>query len=174
MEASDKSRHQQTGDHRDCNRGNGVGIKHLQQLNITGDDRNQVSPVLSLQLCRTELPQRRKYLVPDDRQQLKCNIVVAFLFKVVENSPKQCHHRQHRKKHRKARQKDGEIHWQLLSDQLQNAHGRHHRQKRSTKIANYSHDHRKKHDRHQRLYQPNKTGHNRPSRSTHNPASSPP
>ena len=63
-------------------------IEDFQQLDITGNQRNQIPPVFSLQLCRTEPAKSRKYLMPDDCQQLKRDIMIAFLLKVVENSPK--------------------------------------------------------------------------------------
>ena len=75
-----------------CNgdRGNCMGIKHLQKLDVGSDNRNQISPVFSFQFRRAEPSQRVKYSVPDDRQQLKCNKMIAVLFSIVEHTTQYC------------------------------------------------------------------------------------
>ena len=41
-----------------------MGVEHFQQLNVGGDDRNQVALVPALQLGRAEPPQRTEHLIP--------------------------------------------------------------------------------------------------------------
>ena len=64
-----------------------MGVKDLQKLNITGDQRDQIAPSLTLQLCRSQTPQGGKYLVPDDRQQFECDVVSAGLFSITKQCP---------------------------------------------------------------------------------------
>ena len=69
-----------------------MSIKDFQELNIRCDDRDQISLIPAFQFRRAELPESGKYFVPDDRQQLKCNEMVAVLFSLMQNPP---HHRRH-------------------------------------------------------------------------------
>ena len=67
-----------------------MGIEHFQQFNVRSDDRDQVTLVLALQLGRTEPAQCAKYLIPDQRQQLEGDEVVAGLLRVPQKTTNQC------------------------------------------------------------------------------------
>ena len=64
-----------------------MSIKHLQQFNIGGDHRDQIPLVPAFQLCRTELSQRAEHPVAQQRQQFKCDKVVARLLRIPQKSP---------------------------------------------------------------------------------------
>ena len=89
-----------------------MGIKHFQQLNITGDQRNQVAFSAAFQFCRGQRPEFSKHKIPDPGQEPECYVMVAGLFAIPEHPPqhstethdpqqggpafKQCHSRQDR------------------------------------------------------------------------------
>ena len=64
-----------------------MGVEDLQQLNVGGDDRNQVALVPALQLGRAEPPQRTEHLVPQKGQQLEGDEMVAGLLRIPQESP---------------------------------------------------------------------------------------
>ena len=70
-------------------RGDGVGVEHLQQLNIGGDDRDQIPLVPPVQLGRGQAAQGGKYLLAQNSQQFKGNVVVAGLLSVAEHPAQQ-------------------------------------------------------------------------------------
>ena len=61
-------------------------VKNLQQLNVSGQHGDQVALVAALQLGGGQLAQHAKDLVPDERQQLECNKMVAALLRVVQHA----------------------------------------------------------------------------------------
>ena len=63
-----------------------VRVKNLQQLNVSGQHGDQVALVAALQLGGGQLAQHAKDLVPDERQQLERNKMVAALLRVVEHA----------------------------------------------------------------------------------------
>ena len=65
MTASNEKAHNQGEEQRYGCGGNGVGIKHLQQLDIRGDHGDQVTPIPVLQLCGAKTAQGLKDLVTD-------------------------------------------------------------------------------------------------------------
>ena len=69
-------------------------IENLEKFDIRGDHGDQISLVPSFQFCRTQLSQGRKHLMPDDRQQLKRNKMVAVLFPIMQDSSHHSHHDQ--------------------------------------------------------------------------------
>ena len=70
-------------------RRDGVGIEYLKQLNVGGNNRDQVALVLSLQLCRAEPAQSLKDFVPDQGQQFKRDEVIASLLPIAQHRPQQ-------------------------------------------------------------------------------------
>ena len=100
-------------------------IKDFQEFYVRSNDRDQVSFIPAFQFRRAELPECSKYFVPDDRQQLKCNKMVAVLFSIMQNPPHHCHHdkynehrsRIHPKEYPGARSR--KAHPQRLHDRLQ-------------------------------------------------------
>ena len=92
--ASQKHYHDAGSENGDGNGRNGMSVEHLQQLNVCGDDGDQVSLVPPLQLGRAELAQSLKDFVANDSQQLEGNIVIAILFQIVQNPPqhRKCQH----------------------------------------------------------------------------------
>lgn len=64
-------------------------IEHLQQLDVGGDDADEIALVLALQLGRAELAQSGKDLVPDQCQQLEGDKVVAGLLCITKQAPYQ-------------------------------------------------------------------------------------
>ena len=60
-------------------------VKNLQQLNVRSQHGNQVALVAALQLGGGQLAQHAKDLVPDERQQLERNKMVASLLRIAES-----------------------------------------------------------------------------------------
>lgn len=56
-----------------------MGIEHLQQLNVGGDDGDEVTSVPALQLGGAQPPQNPEHPVPDEGQQLKGDEMIARL-----------------------------------------------------------------------------------------------
>ena len=54
--AAEKDQHTHGGQRRDNNRGDGMGVKHFQKLDVGSDQRNQVSLVFTFKLCGGEFP----------------------------------------------------------------------------------------------------------------------
>ena len=69
-----------------------VGIEYFQKFNVRGDDGNQIALVLAFQLCRAQPAQRTEHPVPNQRQQLKGNEMVAGLLGISEKSPGKSKH----------------------------------------------------------------------------------
>ena len=74
---------------RDADRRNGVGIEHLQLLDVGGDQGDQVAPVTTLQLGGGQAAERAEHLIPDEGQQLEGDIVVGGLLCVAQHAAQQ-------------------------------------------------------------------------------------
>ncbi len=48
-----------------------MGVEYLQQFDVGGNDRNQITLVPAIQLGRAESSQRPEHLVPQKRQQFE-------------------------------------------------------------------------------------------------------
>ena len=94
-ELSDEQDHHKGGQHCNGNRRDGVGIKHFQKLNIRSYDRDQISFVAPFQLRRTQFSKRGEHFMPDDRQKLKCNKMIAVLFPIMQDTAHHCYDSQH-------------------------------------------------------------------------------
>ena len=77
---------------RDADRRNGVGIEHLQLLDVGGDQGDQVAAVTALQLGGGQAAERAEHLIPDEGQQLEGDIVVGCLLCVTQNAAQQGKH----------------------------------------------------------------------------------
>ena len=74
---------------RDADRRNGVGIEHLQLLDVGGDQGDQVTPVTALQLGGGQAAECAEHLIPDEGQQLEGDIVVGGLLCVAQHAAQQ-------------------------------------------------------------------------------------
>ena len=74
---------------RDTDRRNGVGIEHLQLLDVGGDQGDQVAPVTALQLGGGQAAECAEHLIPDEGQQLEGDIVVGGLLCVAQHAAQQ-------------------------------------------------------------------------------------
>ena len=92
MPAAHKARHADDADARDADGRNGVGIEHLQRLDVGRDERDQVAAVTAFQLCRGQTAQGTEHLIADQGQQLEGDIVVGCLLCVTQNAAQQGKH----------------------------------------------------------------------------------
>ena len=126
-----------------------VRIKYFQKFDIRCDYGYEVSLIPALKLCRTQSPQRCKYLVSDDRKQLKCYEMIAVLFNIVEYSTAHSDH--HHDRH-------DPFYAVPLHDSnhcLSCKYGK----ENSTQITHCSEYYRRKHDVYERFYQPDQLSH---------------
>ena len=66
-----------------------MGVEHLQQFNVRGDDTDEVSFVLALKLGGAQAAQDVKDAIPQQGQQLEGDKVVAGLFPIAQCAPQQ-------------------------------------------------------------------------------------
>lgn len=66
-----------------------MGVEHLQQFNVRGDDADEVSLVFALQLGRAKTAQDGKDTIPQQGQQFEGDEMVAGLFAVAQHAPQQ-------------------------------------------------------------------------------------
>ena len=90
--AAHKARHADDADARDADGRNGVGVEHLQRLDVGRDERDQVAAVTAFQLCRGQTAQGTEHLIADQGQQLEGDIVVGCLLCVTQNAAQQRKH----------------------------------------------------------------------------------
>ena len=74
---------------RNADGGDGVGVEHLQQFNVRGDDTDEVPFVLALKLGGAQAAQDVKDAIPQQGQQLEGDKVVAGLFPIAQCAPQQ-------------------------------------------------------------------------------------
>ena len=162
MIRADKADHHHRKQKGNADGGNGVRIEHLQQFNIRGNHRNQVTLVLALQFGRAQPAQRSKHLIPNQCQQLKRNKMVAGLLCIAQTAPHQGKHR-----HRPENSRCG--------SSLENGHNgkaAKHRNKRGAQVSHKPHGDCKNHIAAQGSYQTDELFHHLKSASLH--SSSPP
>ena len=128
-------------------------VKYFQQFNVCCNNGNQISFISSVQFCRTELSQNRKYFVTDQCKQFKRNIMIAGLLPIVQNSPQHCKDC----KRDKQRQQSGSF---PDSHDLQNSCSRKYCQKDRTKIPGHTENNRCCHNVHQGTDQSDQFSHN--------------
>ena len=90
--AAHEARHADDADARDADGRNGVGVEHLQRLDVGRDERDQVAAVTAFQLCRGQTAQGTEHLIADQGQQLEGDIVVGCLLCVTQNAAQQRKH----------------------------------------------------------------------------------
>ena len=110
-----------------------MGVEHLQQFDVRGDDGDEVAPVPALQFGGAETAQSPEHLVPDEGQQLEGDEVVAGLLGVAEQPPHQ-RKQQHADEYR--RQGDGRLEAQQVEDGKAPENG----DERRTEVAHQSHE----------------------------------
>ena len=74
---------------RDADRRNGVGIEHLQLLDVSSDEGDQVAPVTALQFGGGQAAESTEHLIPDEGQQLEGDEVVGCLLCVAQHAAQQ-------------------------------------------------------------------------------------
>ena len=89
VKAADEETENGAEQHRNGNGGDGVGVKYLQQLNVRGDDRDEVALVPPFQLGGAEAAQGAEHLVPNKGQKFERNVMVAGLLPVAQRSAQQ-------------------------------------------------------------------------------------
>ena len=152
MQPVKESQHQRAGNHRDQDRGNRMRIKHLQQLDIAGDNGDQVALFLCLQLCRRQPAQRAENFIPDQRQQMKGNVMIAELLSVMQDSPQDAadHNQNKQRGNRQGRGKTQNGGQGLRPEHIQ---------KDRAQETGYSQKHRQHHHRQQRPHQADQLQH---------------
>ncbi len=135
-----------------------MGIEHLQQLDIRGDDRDEVAPIPPLQLGWTQPTQGPKHLVPDEGQQLESDEVVAGLLSVPQHAPQQGKG-PHAGEQRRQAQRGAKA--QNTQRRISAEHG----EKDGAQVARQPHEDGQQHIARQRLYQPDQPGHHLKSAS---------
>ncbi len=142
VKAADESGENGAEEHRDKHRRDGVGVEHLQQLNVRGDDGDQIPLLPPFQLGRGQPPQGAEDLVPQQGQQLEGNEMIAGLLTVAQRRPQ---YRQH----------------------PQDAVAAQHRQKGGAEVADQPHGDSQRHISGQRPHQTHEPGHHGESASLH-------
>ena len=127
-------------------------VKDLQQLNVGGQHGDQVALVAAFQLRGGELAQHAKDLVPDERQQLERNKMVAALLRVVEHA---AGHGQNRQQNTGGFEHNGHRKMQAVQQRI---HAQN-RDEDGAEKARYAQKHGADHDRGERAYQPYKAVH---------------
>ena len=97
-----------------------MGVEHLQQLNVRGDKGDEVAPVLALQLGGAQPPQGLEDLLPQQRQQLKGDEVVAGLLPIAQEPPG---HRKHQHPAKQQPQGEGNLQPQRPGQGVSPQHG---------------------------------------------------
>ena len=64
-----------------------MGIKDFQKFDVRGDDADEAPLILSVQFGRSKPAQSPKDLVPQQRQKLECDEMVACLLAVAQQTP---------------------------------------------------------------------------------------
>ena len=139
MNAANEENHHQAEQKCNADGGDGVGIEHLQQLNVRGDHGNQVSLILSLQLGRAQTAQGPEDLVPNQGQELEGDEMVAGLLSVAQEAPRQC-------KEKNGGEDPAQGHGPLRVQHVQNGVAAEHRNKRGAEVAEKPHDNGQKHE----------------------------
>ena len=65
-------------------------VKYFQKLDVRGDQGNQFAPVPALQFGRAQPAQGAEHFVPNQRQQLEGDEVIAGLLAVTQHTARQC------------------------------------------------------------------------------------
>ena len=136
-----------------------MGVEYLQQFNVGGDDRNQVSLVPTLQLGGAEPPQRPEHLVPQKRQQLEGDEMVAGLFRIPQKAADNG-------KHHHADEQGSEGKRRVKVQCLQHRIAAEDGDKGGAEMADKSHKNSKEHIAGQGFHQPDEPGHNLKSASS--------
>ena len=140
-----------------------MGIEHFQQFNVGSDDRDQITLVLALQFGRTQSAQGTEYLIPDQRQQLEGDEMVAGLLCVPQEAPHQSE-KQHRAKENP--QAHGPFRVKYMKNRITAEHGN----KGSAQVTDQTHGDGENHVAGERLYKADEPGHNLKSASLHTAA----
>ena len=160
VKTADESGENGAEKHRDEHRRDGVGVEHLQQFNVRGDDRDQVPFLPPFQLGGGQPTQGAEDLVPQQGQQLEGNEMVAGLLTVAQRRPQ---YRQHRCRHSQPGQRQGAARPQHPQDAV----AAQHRQKGGAEVANQPHGDGQRHIAGQRQHQTHEPGHYGKSASLH-------
>ena len=150
--AAHKASHNDTYDDGNADGRDRVRVKNLQQLNVRGQHGDQVALVAALQLGRGQLAQHAKDLVPDERQQLERNKMVAALLRVVQHA---AGHGQNRQQNTSGSEHNGHRKMQAVQQRI---HAQN-RDEDGAEEARHAQKHGADHDRGERAYQPYKAAH---------------
>ena len=150
--AAHKAGHDDAYDDRDADGRDRVRVKNLQQLNVRGQHGNQVALVAALQLGGGQLAQHAKDLVPDERQQLERNKMVAALLRVVQHA---AGHGQNRQQNTGGFEHNGHRKMQAVQQRIHPQN----RDEDGAEKARYAQQNGADHDWGERAYQPNKAVH---------------
>ena len=150
--AAHKARHNDTYDDGNADGRDRVRVKNLQQLNVRGQHGDQVALVAALQLGGGQLAQHAKDLVPDERQQLERNKMVAALLCVVEHA---AGYGQNRQQNTGGFENNGHRKMQAVQQRIHTQN----RDEDGAEKARYAQQNGADHDWGERAYQPNKAVH---------------
>ena len=148
----DEQTHDEREQRRDGRGRDRVRVKNLQQLNVSGQHGDQVALVAALQLGGGQLAQHAKDLVPDERQQLERNKMVAALLRVVQHA---AGHGQNRQQNTGGFEHNGHRKVQAVQQRIHTQN----RDEDGAEKARYAQQNGADHDRGERAYQPNKAVH---------------
>ena len=160
MVRADKGHHHDAEQKGDTDGRNGVGVEHLQKLNIRGDHIDQVTFVLALQLGRAQTAECTEHLVTDQCQQFEGNKMVAGLLRITEKAAHQCEDQYGSKNHAKG-------HRPFWMKDVQHGITAENGDKGGTQVTDEAHGNGKDHIAGQGLYQTYQPGHNFESASFH-------
>ena len=154
MPAAHKARHADDADARDADGRNGMGIEHLQRLDVSRDERDQVAAVTAFQLCRGQTAQGAEHLIADQGQQLEGDIVVGCLLCIAQNAAQQGKHQNACKGRAHGFERTGK------TQRTQDAKAAEDRNEGGAEMACHTHHDRCQHDRQHGLYQHDQPPHN--------------
>ena len=147
-----------------------MGVEDLEQLDVGGDERNEIALVASLELRGAECPQHGEDAVTDDGEQAECDEVVAILLAVVQKPARHRHDGEGDEEYRDADGScDGHIDQSLGGKRCprksafetgRDAEGGQNRDEDGAQVADRSQDDGQHHDGHQRLDQDDEATHN--------------
>ena len=135
-----------------------MGVKDLQQLDVRGDHRDQITLVPAVQLGGGQAAQRAENLVPDEGQQLEGDVVVAGLLGIAQHAAGQSKHAHAGEQHAQSGQT-------RAAQRLHDGEAAEDGNELGAQKARHAHGDGKGHEAHQRLDQPHEPEHYRQIRT---------
>ena len=152
--ACHKARHADDAEDGDADGRDGVGVEHLQRLDVGRDEGDEVAAVTALQLCRGQAAQGTKNLIPDEGQQLEGDIVVGRLLGIAQHAAQQGKHQNAGKGRAHGAHRAGK------AQRTQDAKAAEDGDEGGAEVARHTHDDGRQHDGQHGLDQHDEPAHN--------------